>query len=153
MINMTRAVAVATCLAATPVGAATYRVDDNASIPRETSVGMRWRQPAPGTPPHDLTAVDGATAVQLRLNLAPWVGRHGRIFLVLPEQPTPVNVSWTTQGRLLPGQMNSGQRVAVFSGAIASPWLEETLALKFTANGTRLGAGLRLNFHFEIDVE
>jgi hypothetical protein len=152
-LNIAYSLALVAGFSVMPALAATFRVDDAASIPNDSSVGMRWRQPVPGVPRQDMTAVDGATAVQVRLNLARWVGRTARLYLVLPEQPTPVSVRWTTQGRLLAGQMASGQRVPVFSGVISGPWLEEVLALKFTADGTRLSSSLRLNFHFEIDVE
>lgn len=136
-----------------PACAATYRVDDGASIPSDSGVTMRWRQAAPGMSREDLAAIEGTAMIQVRLNLAPWQGRLGRIYLVLPEQPVPLNVSWTTQGRLLPGQMVPGQRVAVYSGPISMQALEETLLMRFVADGTRMAAGLRLNFHFEIDVE
>jgi len=85
--------------------------------------------------------------VNLRLNLAPWLNRNGRLFLVLPEQPvTPVKVSWTTQGRLLPGQLVSGQRALVYVGPIVSPLLEETLVLKMEADGTRLSSASAFSF-------
>lgn len=133
--------------------AATYRVDDSATIPQEASATLRWRQFAPGRRSVDNT-VEGATAVQVRLNLAPWVKRNGRVFLVLPEQPPGrVTVHWTTQGRLLPGQLVSGQRALVYAGPILSPMLEERLALRIETDGTRLSSTHRLNFHFEIDVD
>ncbi|MBP1689217.1 MAG: hypothetical protein H6Q33_5360 [Deltaproteobacteria bacterium] len=114
--------------------AATYRVDESGSFPQQSSTQMRWRQIAPSR--------GGDNAVE------------GSMFLVLPEQPvTPVKVSWTTQGRLLPGQLVSGQRVLVYVGPIVSPVLEETLVLKMEADGTRLSSAQRLQFHFEIDID
>jgi len=136
-----------------PVMAATYRVDDSATIPQEASATLRWRQFAPGRRTTDNT-VEGGTTVQVRLNLAPWTQRNGRVFMVLPEQPLGrVTVRWTTQGRLLPGQLVSGQRALVYAGPILSPMLEETLALRIETDGTRLSSTHRLNFHFEIDVD
>ena len=132
--------------------AATYRVDESGSFPQQSSTQMRWRQIAPSRGGDN--AVEGSTTVNLRLNLAPWLNRNGRLFVVLPEQPvTPVKVSWTTQGRLLPGQLVSGQRVLVYVGPIVSPLLEETLVLKMEADGTRLSSAQRLQFHFEIDID
>lgn len=134
------------------VGAATYRVDDSATIPQESSAVLRWRQLAPSRGGDN--TVEGSTTVQVRLNLAPWLKRNGRVFLVLPEQPPGrVGVHWTTQGRLLPGQMVSGQRALVFAGPISSPVLDETLVLRIDTDGTRLGSSYRLAFHFEIDVD
>jgi hypothetical protein len=146
---------VAALLATAPkqAAAATYRVDDSATIPHEASATLRWRQFAPGRRSVD-NAVEGGTTVQVRLNLAPWLKRNGRIFLVLPEQPLGrVTTHWTTQGRLLPGQLVSGQRALVYAGPIVSPMLDETLALRIETDGTRLSSTHRLNFHFEIDVD
>ena len=93
-------------------------------------------------------------AVVVRLNLAPWTHRTGRVFLALPEQGTaPVRVSWTTQGRLLPGSIAPGNRVLVYAGPIATAVLEETLTLQIEADGSRLPNMQRLKFHFEIDVD
>ena len=92
--------------------------------------------------------------MQVRLNLAPWMKRNGRLYLVLPEQPPGrVGVRWTTQGRLLPGQLATGQRALVFSGPVTSPVIDETLVLRIETDGTRLNSSYRLNFHFEIDVD
>jgi hypothetical protein len=133
--------------------AATYRVDDSATIPYEASATLRWRQFAPGRRSVDNT-VEGGTMVQVRLNLTPWVKRNGRNFLVLPEQPVGrVTAHWTTQGRLLPGQLVSGQRALVYAGPIASPLLDETLTLRIETDGTRLSSTHRLSFHFEIDID
>lgn len=132
--------------------AATYRVDDSATIPAESSAVLRWRHFAPSKSGDN--TVEGATKVQVRLNLAPWVKRNGRLFLVLPEQPPgQVTVRWTTQGRLLPGQLVSGQRALVYAGPISTPLLDETLVLRIETDGARLNSTHRLNFHFEIDVD
>jgi hypothetical protein len=138
--------------AASGIDAATFRVDDSASIPQESSAALQWRHIAPSRGGDN--TVEGSTVVQVRLNLAPWIGRNGRVFLVLPEQSLgQVRVSWTTQGRLLPGRLISGQRVLVYSGPVTTPFVDETLALKIETDGTRLSSAHRLNFHFEIDVD
>lgn len=132
--------------------AATFRVDDAASIPQESTARLKWREPVPGRRPDN--TLEGTNAVAVRLNLAPWVNRSGRLFLVLPEQPIgTVRVNWTTQGRLLAGQLVSGQRALIYSGPITPPLLEETFALSLEADGDRLAGAHRLKFHFEIDVE
>jgi hypothetical protein len=149
------AIAAACCCAFTasgPTEAATFRVDDSATIPQESSATLRWRQLAPSRGGDN--SVEGATTVQVRLNLAPWLKRNGRLFLVLPEQSMgQVSVNWTTQGRLLPGNLVSGQRALVYAGPIMTPLLDETLILKIVTDGTRLGSAHRLNFHFEIDID
>ena len=135
-----------------PAAAATYRVDDSATLPVESTALLRWRQAAPSRTRDD--TLEGATAVAVRLNLAPWVERTARLYLVLPAQGTAaVRVSWLTQGRLLPGEISPGERVLVYQGPIASPFLEETLTLRIEADGSRLPGTERLRFHFEIDTD
>jgi hypothetical protein len=132
--------------------AATFRVDDSGSVPLEASTLMRWRQVAPSRQADN--TMEGIVSVQVRLNLAAWQGRQARLFLVLPEQPIgPVRATWTTQGRLLPGQLVAGQRALVYAGAITMSRLEEVLLLKLETDGTQLDNSHRLNFHFEIDVD
>ena len=137
---------------ASSAGAATYRVDDSASLPRESSTSMKWRSFAPTRAAGNL--VEGANQVTVRLNLAPWLNRNGRIYMVLPEQPIgQVTAEWSTQGKLLPGQLQSGSRTLVYSGPIRTGLLEDTILLKLTADGRRLVSPLRLDFYFEIDVD
>jgi hypothetical protein len=148
----TAVIALLASVAASLAGAATFRVDDSASIPQESSATLQWRHIAPSRGGDN--TVEGATVVQVRLNLTPWIGRSGRVFLVLPEQSLgQVRVSWTTQGRLLPGRLVSGQRVLVLAGPVTTPFVDETLALKIETDGTRLSSSHRLNFHFEIDID
>lgn len=132
--------------------AATFRVDDTATVPQESTARLKWRQLSPGRRPDN--TLEGSLGVAVRLNLAPWINRTARLFLVLPEQPIgSVRVSWTTQGRLLAGQIVSGQRGLVYAGPITTPILEETFALAIEADGDRMASAHRLKFHFEIDVE
>jgi len=146
-------VAFTTIVDAFPARAATFVVDDGASAPQESTALLRWRRLAPSRA-KDSNTLEGAIAVMVRLNLAPWMHRNGRVFLALPEQGTaPVRVSWTTQGRLLPGSITPGNRVLVYAGPITTALLEETLALQIEADGSRLPNMQRLKFHFEIDVD
>lgn len=132
--------------------AATFPVDDSASLPREGNVQMEWRSLAPNRAVGN--AVDGTMIVTVRLNTAPWLNRNGKIYMTLPEQPIgEVTAEWSTQGRLLPGKVASGNRTLVFAGPIRTPLLEDTIALKISADGRRLASSQRLQFNFEIDVE
>jgi hypothetical protein len=142
-----------TCTAAAaPAVAATYRIDDSSSVPRESTTLLRWRQAAPARDADD--TLEGTVGVAVRLNFEPWLNRSGRVFLVFPEQGTPsVRVSWRTQGRLLPGEISPGQRVLVYEGPITVPFLDETLALKIQADGRQLPEMRSLAFHFEIDTD
>ena len=136
-----------------PAIAATFLVDDGASAPQESTALLRWRRFAPSRS-DDSNTLDGAIAVVVRLNLAPWMQRSGHVFLVLPELgTTPVRVTWTTQGRLLPGSISPGKRVLVYAGPITTAVLEETLTFQIEADGSRLPGMQRLKFHFEIDLD
>jgi hypothetical protein len=157
-VSITRAATFAVALAlgcaatAFPAAAATYRVDDSSSFPRESTALLHWRQSAPARDADD--TLEGTVGVAVRLNLTPWLNRTGRVFLVFPEQGTPqVRVSWRTQGRLLPGEIAPGQRVLVYEGPIATPYLDERLELAIEASGSHLAGTQPVNFHFEIDVD
>jgi hypothetical protein len=139
--------------AALPAAAATFRVDDSGTIPGENQTAMKWRSVAPGRGA-DNNVVEGTTLVNVRLNLAPWVNRQGRIFLALPEQPAgQVNAEWSTQGKLIPGRLVSGNRTLVYSGPVRGTSLEDAMLLRIWTDGRRLVASQRLDFHFEIDVD
>ena len=139
------------CFAAAAT-AATFPVDDSQSLPREGNVNMEWRSLAPNRAVGH--AIDGRMVVTLRLNTAPWINRNGKIYMVLPEQSIgEVTAEWTTQGRLLPGRIVSGNRALVYAGPIRTNILEDTIALRISADGRRLEASQRLQFNFEIDVE
>jgi hypothetical protein len=142
----------ALALATTSSATTTFRVDDSLTLPHESNQAMKWRSLAPNRTAGN--AVEGTSVITIRLDTAPWVNRMGRIYMALPEQPIgQVTAEWTTQGRLLPGQLISGNRTLVYSGPIKSNTLEDTIALKITADGRRLVAAQRLQFYFEIDVD
>lgn len=144
--------ALATALLAPAARAATYRVDDAATIVENTVLKMRWRNVAPSRRADN--AVLGTTRVNVRLNLAAWQHRNARLYLVLPMQPpAPLVARWTTQGRLQPGEVVSGQRTLVYAGPVTAPVLDETLVLQLEADGQQLETPHRIDFHFEIDVE
>jgi hypothetical protein len=139
-------------LALGTAGAATFPVDEIGTFPQGSNAAMKWRQIAPSRGGDN--TVEATVAVNVRLNLAPFRNKTGKLYMALPQQPvTPVTVSWTTQGRLLPGQLVSGQRGLVYAGPILLPLLEETLLLKIEADGTRLSSSQNLDFHFEIDID
>jgi len=144
----------AALLAVAPLAAAaaTFRVDDSATLPNEANTPMQWRSLAPNRAVGN--AVDGTSVFRVRLNTAPWLGKVGKIYMALPEQPIgTVTAEWSTQGRLLPGTLVSGNRTLVYSGPIRTPLLEDTIALRISADGRRLVSPQRLQFYFEIDVD
>lgn len=134
------------------VHAATFRVDDTATLPSEANTTMQWVSPAPGRGASN--DVEGRSLITVRLNTAPWLNRNGKIFLVLPQVNIgEVTAEWTTQGRLLAGQVRSGSRTLVFAGPIRTSLIEDTILLRLTTDGRRLASPQRLDFHFEIDVD
>jgi hypothetical protein len=143
-------------LAAMLVGApaaATYVVDDSSTIPYEAQTSMRWRNTTDASRQMS-SEIEGGATVNVRLNLQPWLNRNGRVYLALPQQPVGVvNVEWATQGRLLPGKLQSGERTLVFAGPIRTPFLEDNLTVRVVADGRRVIGNQRLHFHFEIDVD
>ena len=139
-------------MAAGAANAATYPVDDAASLPGRSTVSMKWRTAGPARVGGNM--LDGATEVTLILNTAPWLGRTGRLYMKLDEPPVgPVQVEWSTQGRLLAGVLTPGARALVYVGPIRARQLTDTLFVKVHADGRRLGSEQQLHFQFEIDVD
>ncbi len=137
---------------AQPAAAATFAVDDSTSYARDANTAMKWKLGSASR--RTGSAVEGATVVTVRLNLTPWANKNGKIYMLLarPAQG-PIKASWTTQGRLLAGQLISGNRTLVYAGPIRSAVLEDTIALTLETDGQRLIAAQRLQFYFEIDVD
>lgn len=154
---MKRAFAIlfALLLAATglPAGAqSTYPVDDSAS----QVLGSTLRLKPEVTPARGrlLYMVSGEIAVQVRLDVSPWQGRNGRIYMLLPDQPAgALTATWTTRGRLLPGVLRSGERALVYAGPLPARLLEDTMRLRVDADGRRLPPSEQLAFSFEIDLD
>lgn len=138
-------------LVATQASAASYRLDDSGTVVAQAVIPMHWRKPVPGrTVDH---TIDGQVSVALRLNLLQWMWRSVRIYMVLaPADQTPLNVSWRTQGRLLPGAMRSGDRTLVYEGMVREPFLLETIVLTLTSDGRTLERAQSTQFNFELEV-
>ena len=146
------ALGLACALATLPVSAQAYHVDDTGSQVLGGPLRLK-----PITPmPHGAlaTALLGETSVLVRLDVAPWKGRRGRIYMTLPQHPGgQVAATWVTQGRLLPGTVRSGERTLVHAGLIDADTLEDTLRLSIQADGRDLARGEQLAFTFEIDLD
>lgn len=141
---------VASCFTA---NAQTFPVDDSASQVLESGpLKMRWDSvvPRPGQP----ATMTGQVVVIVRLDVAQWRGRRGRIYQRLAPVPNgPVTAQWSANGPLLPGRVRDGDRALVFSGAIASDRMEDTFRLTIQANGDRVLRPQDLHFSFEIEPE
>jgi hypothetical protein len=146
------ALAGAAAIGAEFAGAATLPIDDTGTVTMQPTMNVRWQELSPRLRSGAL--MEGATQVRVRLNVKPWVGHTGKIYMVLPAQlPGDITAAWTTTGRLLPGRVQSGNRTLVYSGTINSAVLEDTLMLSLTVDGQRMLQTYSLLFRFEIDEE
>jgi hypothetical protein len=133
--------------------ARTTTVDDSGSQALEPSVSMHWKSAAPSRSAAGNLMI-GSTTIRVRINVLPWLRRTGRIYLALPaQQPGPIELAWTTQGRLMPGRIQSGSRVLVYAGPITSAFMEDTLTFQFTVNGALMRRAVPVTYHFEIDED
>jgi hypothetical protein len=140
-----------TIIRAPAVQANTITIDDSGTTAFEPSVSMRWRTAAPSRSAAGNVMV-GTTTIRVRINVMPWLRHSGRIYLSLPaQQPGTISLSWVTQGRLLPGQLQSGNRVLVYAGPITTPFMEDTLTFQFTVDGTLMRRAVPVAYHFEMD--
>jgi hypothetical protein len=126
-------------------------LDDSGSQALEPAVSMRWKSTRPSRARADNLMI-GTTTIRVRINVLPWLRHSGRIYLVLPAQPPgPLSASWITQGRLLPGQMQSGNRTLVYAGPITTPFMEDVLKFQFSVDGNLLQRTFPVTYHFEMD--
>jgi hypothetical protein len=116
---------------------------------------MRWQTPTPSRKGGaNANLMVGTTTLRVRLNVTPWLRRTGRIYLDLPaQQPGPITTSWLTQGRFMPGQVHSGNRVLIYSGTIATPFLEDVMTFQFSLDGSLISRATPVTFHFEMDED
>lgn len=139
-------------LAARPVLAKTTVIDDSGTLPSNAALAMRWQQATPRGP--NATMMVGTLALRVKLNVATWQRRTGRIYLVLPVQsPGAMAVTWTTTGRLLPGRLVSGSRTLVYAGPITTAFIEDNVQLTINVDGRRMLQQYQVNFRFEMDED
>ena len=132
--------------------AATMPIDDTGTVTLQPTVNMRWQELSPRR--RASTLMEGTTQLRVRLNLRPWVGHNGRIYMVLPAQlPGNIEAAWTTTGRLQPGRVRVGGRTQVYAGPVTTAVLEDTLTLTLTVDGTQMRQPYNLLFRFEIDED
>ena len=131
--------------------AKTVVLDDSGTQALDPAVALHWKSVAPSRTGNSNLMLGSAT-FRVRINVAPWLKRNARIYLVLPaQQPGPLSVSWTSQGKLLPGQLQSGTRALVYSGAISAPFLEDQLTFQFGVDGALVKRAFPVNFQFVMD--
>ena len=135
------------------VHAATFPVDDRGSQVHQPLVRTVWENTAPTRAAN--AAITGLLVVDVELKTTAWRGKVGKIYMTLAPTSAsgPIQASWTVQSEiLLPGNMQSGERMLVYSGAIESDQLRDTLTITLRADGNRVVRPETLNFTFEIDI-
>lgn len=129
-----------------------HRLDDSLSHTVPPNLQMQW---LPLTPGHAFAGgMEAWLHVNVKIDTRGWVGRSGRIFMVLPrDEASVVEAVWTTQGRLQAGRLLSGERSLVFAGPITSDTLEDQLRVRLRSNADWQSNTRRLTFHFELDTD
>ena len=126
-------------------------IDDSATVVLDGTPAMTWRSL---TPKSRDNAIVGRTRVNVRLATAQWLGKAGRIYMVLPAESTgSVKVSWRSHGLLLDGQLAAGGRTLVYNGLIREKRMDDVLDVQIEADGIRLSNTQQLRFHFEMETE
>lgn len=129
-----------------------HRLDDSLSHTVPPNVQMQWLPLRSGQP--FAGGMEAWLRVNIRIDTRHWIGRTGRIYMVLPrDQASNIEAVWSTQGRLQPGRLVSGERALVFAGAIPGATLEDQMQVRLRSNADWQSHSRRLNFHFELDVD
>ncbi|MBT9463764.1 hypothetical protein [Hydrogenophaga sp.] len=129
-----------------------HRLDDSLSHTVPPNVQMQWLPLTPGQ--SFAGGMEAWLRVNIRLDTRDWAGRRGRIYMVLSrDQSSNVEAVWTTQGRLQPGRLVSGERSLVFAGTIPGATLDDQMQVRLRSNADWQSNSRRLNFHFELDVD
>ena len=138
--------------AAATTWAESHRVDDSRSQVLGTT--LKLRPVAHLAHGNRLNRVSGDINVAVRLDVSPWKGRQGRIYLTVPEQAGGTfTATWTTRGQMMPGIVRTGGRTLVYAGLIRNDLLEDTLRLNVQGDERRLPRDTQLAFAFEIDLD
>jgi hypothetical protein len=135
-----------------PGAARAVVIDDSGTLPYSATLAMHWREISPRN--RASTEMVGALDLRVRLNVSPWLRHRGHIYMVLPaQQPGAISAAWTTNGRLLPGQLSAGGRALVYSGPITAAFIEDMVHLTVTVDGRRMVQSYPVSFRFEMEED
>ena len=87
MRSLSRLLLLMVLVAAVPADAKTTVIDDSGTLPYDAPLVLHWQQLSPRRPVNN--RMIGTLTVRVKLNVAPWLRRPGRIYLVLPVGPLP----------------------------------------------------------------
>lgn len=134
-----------------PAHANPHRLDDSLSHTVPANAQMQWR---PQTSADPNAGVQASVRVNVRIDTSDWVGRTGRIYMVLPrDEASTMEAEWTTNGTLLPGRLVSGERTLVYAGRIAGTTLQDQMLVRLRSAPDWQSSSRRLTFYFELDVD
>jgi hypothetical protein len=129
-----------------------HRLDDSMSHTVPPNVQMQWLPLARGQA--NAAGMEAWVTVNIRIDTADWIGRSGRVYMVLPrDEVSSIEAVWTTQGRLQPGRLVSGERTLVYAGTIRGATLEDQFQVRLRSQADWQSQTRRLNFHFELDAD
>ncbi|HEX4327454.1 MAG TPA: hypothetical protein VH105_11590 [Burkholderiales bacterium] len=150
----------AALLCAAPARAAPVRLDDSLSSAPRIYLRQEWRDtfPVPGRGP-DLLSILARASVEVRLKTDSYVGRHARIFLVLPSiansgaLPPDMRIEWRTRGAMHAGIASPGTRTLVYEGRIGATVTGDWFDFFVTADSRTLGSNVQFQPYFELETE
>ena len=152
MNAVARCAAVAALWVAGSALANPHRLDDSGSHTVPPNVQMQWRPLTPRSGAD--SGMEAWLRVNVRIDTRAWSARSGRVYMVLPrDESSTIEAVWTTQGRLMPGRLLSGDRALVFAGTLSGPLLEDQLSMRLRSGSDWNSNTRRLNFHFEFDAD
>jgi hypothetical protein len=148
----------ALAVALSPAAAET-RLDDSASPRQRLDLRSRWQYDEEGRGIDGVNAmVAEAANVEVRLNTAAYVGKRGRIYIVLPDlvpglrSPGGMSVEWKARGTFLSGRVLPGGRALLYDGTITGPLMGDILDFSIFLDARRVEETLRFSPEFDIDV-
>ena len=144
------------------------RLDDSASprsIVQSPKVLSEYGHPihevVPGVPAAQRAIVDFGR-IEYRLATAPYVGRHARIYFVIPplvpglRSPQGMQVTWRSEGAFASGTGRAGDKVQVWSGVVREPLMSQALSMRqeFVLRELlpQAANGISVECYFEIEV-
>ena len=145
------AAALLLALAAGAASAETHRIDDSLSHTVPPTAQMQW---LPQTRADQDGGMEAWVRVNIRIDTQAWIGRSGRVYMVLPrDESATLEAVWTTDGPLLAGRLVSGERALVYAGPISAGTLSDQMLVRLRSGPDWQSASRRLHFHFEIDTD
>lgn len=128
-----------------------HRLDDARSHTEPPTAQMQW---TPQTRADRDGGMETWVRVNVHINTREWVGRSGRIYMVLDrDEASSIDAEWTAQGPLRSGRLRPGERALVFAGPLRSAELTDRLLVRLRSGPDWQSNSRRLNFYFELDVD